>query len=155
MTPAWARHGTQAPSAQPSCRWDNTEVILAHCGTPEAAWRSCRCLTWCRLSSTASTVGGSALCQRSSALLMQAMPRLTAADAAAAAGLVLRRMPREHAAIMHSLSSQPELQFRYLKVSVHPPSCQWQANLQHVSTDSSCSMQFYSCNQLHAAPSHD
>ena len=44
------------------------------------------------------------------------MPQLTAADAAQAAGLVLRRMPREHAAIVHAMSPQPELQFKYLKV---------------------------------------
>ena len=47
---------------------------------------------------------------------VQAMPQLTAADAAQAAGLVLRRMPREHAAIVHAMSPQPELQFKYLKV---------------------------------------
>ena len=46
------------------------------------------------------------------------MPRLVDADAAAAAGLVLRRMPREHTAIVHSLASEPELQFKYLKVSL-------------------------------------
>lgn len=44
------------------------------------------------------------------------MPQLTAADAAQAAGLILRCMPREHAAIVHAMSSQPELQFKYLKV---------------------------------------
>ena len=46
---------------------------------------------------------------------VQAMPQLTAADAAQAAGLVLRRMPREHAAIVHAMTPQPELQFKYLK----------------------------------------
>jgi hypothetical protein len=49
------------------------------------------------------------------------MLQLTAADAVKAAGLVLRRMPREHAAIVHSMSPQPELQFKYLKV--HHPEC--------------------------------
>lgn len=44
------------------------------------------------------------------------MPQLTAADAAKAAGLVLQRMPREHAAIVHSMGSGTELQFMYLKV---------------------------------------
>lgn len=50
---------------------------------------------------------------------LQAMPQLTEADAAAAAGLVLRRMPREHAAIVHSMGPQPELQYKYLKVGAH------------------------------------
>ena len=53
----------------------------------------------------------------------QAMPQLTAADAAQAAGLVLRRMPREHAAIVHAMSPQPELQFKYLKVRQSGGNC--------------------------------
>ena len=44
------------------------------------------------------------------------MVQITATDARAAAGLILRRMPREHAAIVHSMGPQPELQFKYLKV---------------------------------------
>lgn len=48
--------------------------------------------------------------------VLVAMPQLTAADARAAAGLVLRLMPTEHSAVVGSLADDPEAQFRYLKV---------------------------------------
>lgn len=49
------------------------------------------------------------------AAALAAMPRLVAADAAAAARLVLRDFPGEHAAVVANLAAEPRLQYRYLK----------------------------------------
>lgn len=48
--------------------------------------------------------------------VMEAMVGLVAADACAAAGLVLQRFPGKHTAVIASLEATPEKQYEYLKV---------------------------------------
>ena len=50
--------------------------------------------------------------------VLRAMGRLIAADAAAAATLVLSHFAEDHAAVVTSLDSTPELQYEYLKVRI-------------------------------------
>ena len=48
--------------------------------------------------------------------MLRSMGRLIPADAAAAATLVLTHFAEDHAAVVTSLDSTPELQYEYLKV---------------------------------------
>ena len=48
--------------------------------------------------------------------MLRSMDRLIPADAAAAATLVLTHFADDHAAVVTSLDTTPELQYEYLKV---------------------------------------
>ncbi len=49
------------------------------------------------------------------AAALTAMPRFVEADSGAAARLVLKEFPGDHAAVVESLGASPALQYRYLK----------------------------------------